>query len=198
MIESEAMTIVAQPSLRRRTNSRLYAWMACGAILAVFVGFALTFYLQGYFVLRPDQPLLTPLLIVHGLVGTLWMALFLIARGRLHHPCNDDLRVASDEFAERARFRDFAPEIRHTHSLAIGVRHLNERVTGSDGVRAEKRFDTKHPFIANRCCFDHRAVRLHGRNRRNPAVEKIHGVKCTVPRALDVDSGRQHVARLTL
>src|SRR5262249_50012318 len=71
------MTIVAQPSLRRRTNSHLYAWMACGAIVAVFVGFAPTFYLRGYFVLRPDQPPLSPLLIVHGLVGTSWMALFL-------------------------------------------------------------------------------------------------------------------------
>jgi hypothetical protein len=51
--------------------------MACGAIVAVFVGFAPTFYLRGYFGLRPDQPPLSPLLIVHGLVGTSWMALFL-------------------------------------------------------------------------------------------------------------------------
>lgn len=71
------MTTVHQPSLRRQTHSHLYTWMACGALVAVFVGFAPTFYLRGYFVLRPDQPTLSPLLIVHGLVGTSWMALFL-------------------------------------------------------------------------------------------------------------------------
>jgi hypothetical protein len=71
------MTIVAKPSSQRRTVSYFYAWVACGAIVAVFVGFAPTFYLRGYFAVRPDQPPLSPLLIVHGLVGTSWMALFL-------------------------------------------------------------------------------------------------------------------------
>jgi uncharacterized protein (TIGR03382 family) len=50
--------------------------MAIAAAAAVLVGFAPTFYLRGYFELRADQPPLSPLLLVHGLIGTLWIALF--------------------------------------------------------------------------------------------------------------------------
>jgi hypothetical protein len=50
--------------------------MAITAAVVVFVGFAPTFYLRGYFVLRADQPPVSPLLLVHGLIGTLWTALF--------------------------------------------------------------------------------------------------------------------------
>jgi hypothetical protein len=57
--------------------------------LAVFVGFAPTYYLKGYFGGAP----LTPLVHVYGLVFTGWVLLFfaqtaLIARGRAHQWLN--------------------------------------------------------------------------------------------------------------
>jgi hypothetical protein len=51
--------------------------MAVVAAVTVFVGFAPTFYLRGYMTLRADQAALSPLLLLHGLVGTAWIALFL-------------------------------------------------------------------------------------------------------------------------
>jgi hypothetical protein len=50
--------------------------MAIAAAVATGIGFAPTFYLRGYFVLPAGQPPLSPLLLVHGLIGTLWIALF--------------------------------------------------------------------------------------------------------------------------
>ena len=70
------MTITAEAAMRQPRKNHLYSWMAIAAAVAVFVGFAPTFYLRGYFMLRADQPPLTPLLLVHGLIGTLWIGLF--------------------------------------------------------------------------------------------------------------------------
>lgn len=58
-------------------------WVAIALLLVIFVGFARSFYLRPFFHLAP----LIPLLQIHGLLMTAWMALFgiqtvLIAKGR--------------------------------------------------------------------------------------------------------------------
>ncbi|HXD23317.1 MAG TPA: hypothetical protein VN613_08155 [Gemmatimonadaceae bacterium] len=59
----------------RRTAGRpFYTWGAIAALLVVFAGFARTFYLNGYLAHFP----LTGMLYLHGLVMTLWFALFLV------------------------------------------------------------------------------------------------------------------------
>ena len=62
-----------------------YLWAAVGAALIVFAGFARTYFLKGAF----GTPALSPLLHTHGLVMTLWFALFivqtwLVASHRIH------------------------------------------------------------------------------------------------------------------
>ena len=55
-----------------RTGGRLYAWVALAAALIIFAGFSRTFYLRSLFGAAP----LSGLLIVHGVVMTLWFVLF--------------------------------------------------------------------------------------------------------------------------
>jgi hypothetical protein len=53
-------------------DRRLYTWAAIGIALIVLTGFARTYYLKGLF----GTPALPGLVHVHGLVMTLWVALF--------------------------------------------------------------------------------------------------------------------------
>lgn len=53
---------------------RLYTWAAIGAALVVFIGFARSYYLKGVF----GTPALPALVHAHGLVMTLWFALFVV------------------------------------------------------------------------------------------------------------------------
>jgi len=59
-------------------DRRLYTWAAVGVVLIVLTGFARTYYLKGLF----DAPPLPRLVHVHGMVMTLWVALF-VAQVRL-------------------------------------------------------------------------------------------------------------------
>ena len=63
------------PSLINKRNDRMfYTCMAAALIITVFAGFSRTFYLRPYF---HPEPLL-PLLILHGIVFSSWLALFVI------------------------------------------------------------------------------------------------------------------------
>jgi len=68
--------VIERPS-RPQTRSRFFLGMAVAAAVTVLIGFAPTFYLRGHLPMRPDQPALTPLLFIHGVLGTAWIALFL-------------------------------------------------------------------------------------------------------------------------
>lgn len=63
------------PALIRRRRERLfYLGMSIAVVITVFAGFAPTYFLRPYFTTTP----LMPLLHLHGLVFTSWIALFLI------------------------------------------------------------------------------------------------------------------------
>jgi hypothetical protein len=65
----------ATPAINRRRRERwFYISMAIAAVITVFAGFAPTYYLRRYFNTAP----LMPLLHVHGIVFTSWLALFLV------------------------------------------------------------------------------------------------------------------------
>jgi hypothetical protein len=65
----------ATPAITRRRRERwFYISMSIAAVITVFAGFAPTYYLRPYFNTAP----LMPLLHLHGLVFTSWLALFLI------------------------------------------------------------------------------------------------------------------------
>ncbi|HZE63656.1 MAG TPA: hypothetical protein VE056_07235 [Pyrinomonadaceae bacterium] len=65
----------ASPAILRRRRERwFYISMAIAAVITVFAGFSRTYYLRPYFITAP----LMPLLHLHGLVFTSWLALFLI------------------------------------------------------------------------------------------------------------------------
>jgi uncharacterized membrane protein YozB (DUF420 family) len=55
-------------------DRQLWAWAAAGAALIVFAGFAQTFYLKPWFA----TPALSPLMLTHGVVMTLWVVLLLV------------------------------------------------------------------------------------------------------------------------
>lgn len=57
---------------RSGKDRRLYTWAAVGVVLIVLTGFARTYYLKGLF----GAPALPGLVHVHGMVMTLWVALF--------------------------------------------------------------------------------------------------------------------------
>ena len=56
------------------TRSRFYPLFALALALVVFVGFARTFYLRQWF----DVPPITALLFLHGLVFSMWVAVYVI------------------------------------------------------------------------------------------------------------------------
>jgi hypothetical protein len=62
----------------RRQRSRFFFAMSAAFAVTVLIGFAPTFYLRGYLPMRPDQPPLTALLVVHGVLGTAWIVLFVV------------------------------------------------------------------------------------------------------------------------
>ena len=65
----------ATPALNRRRRERwFFISMSIAAVITVFAGFSRTYYLRPYFITAP----LMPLLHLHGLVFTSWLALFLI------------------------------------------------------------------------------------------------------------------------
>ncbi len=65
----------AAPAINRRRRERwFYISMSIAAVITVFAGFSRTYYLRPYFTTAP----LMPLLHLHGLVFTSWLALFLI------------------------------------------------------------------------------------------------------------------------
>jgi hypothetical protein len=72
------MTMIVERTPRRRTSKPFYTGMAIILAAIVFLGFSPTFYLRGYVPLPPGEGPLSPLLVVHGLVNTLWFALFLV------------------------------------------------------------------------------------------------------------------------
>lgn len=72
IVEKEGRLAPA-PSINRRRERLFYTSMAAAFVIAVFVGFARTFYLRGYFEPKP----LIPLLQLHGLVFTSWLVLLL-------------------------------------------------------------------------------------------------------------------------
>ncbi len=61
-------------SRRAGGDHALYTWAAVVALLVVFAGFSRTFFLKGAF----GTPELTALVLVHGIVMTLWFSLFLV------------------------------------------------------------------------------------------------------------------------
>jgi hypothetical protein len=71
------MRTMVERRVRQQRKTRFYVGMSVAVAATVLVGFAPTFYLRGYLPMRPDQPPLTAVLIVHGIIGTAWIALFL-------------------------------------------------------------------------------------------------------------------------
>lgn len=74
----------AAPAPVRKPGRRFYTLMAVAILLTVFAGFAPTFYLRG----AGAKPL-TPLMVIHGVLFTAWIALFvaqvrLVATKRTH------------------------------------------------------------------------------------------------------------------
>ncbi|MFN2500215.1 MAG: hypothetical protein ABR557_14125 [Pyrinomonadaceae bacterium] len=65
----------ATPAITRRRRERwFYISMAIAAVITVFAGFAPTYYLRPYYNTAP----LMPLLHLHGIVFSAWLALFLV------------------------------------------------------------------------------------------------------------------------
>src|SRR5687768_18330417 len=58
----------------RRSERGFYTGMAVAFVITVFAGFARTYYLRPYF----GAPALTPLLHLHGVIFTSWLALLLV------------------------------------------------------------------------------------------------------------------------
>lgn len=73
IIVGETGTTAAAGIISRRRERLFFTGMTIALVLTVFAGFARTFYLRPYFDPRP----LMPLLILHGIVFTSWLALFL-------------------------------------------------------------------------------------------------------------------------
>jgi hypothetical protein len=71
------MATVIERRAQQQRNRHFYVGMSTAAAMTVLIGFAPTFFLRGYLPMRPDQPPLSALLLVHGTIGTAWIALFL-------------------------------------------------------------------------------------------------------------------------
>lgn len=84
MNETLAPSAAAASAPSRKPGRRFYTLMALAIVLTVFAGFAPTFYLRG----AGAKPL-TPLMVLHGVLFTVWIALFvaqvrLVATKRTH------------------------------------------------------------------------------------------------------------------
>src|SRR4030095_212279 len=73
MIETNVITRPVA-SIDKRRERFFYTGMAAAILLTVFAGFSRTYYLRPVFQTQP----LIPLLHMHGLIFTSWIALFLI------------------------------------------------------------------------------------------------------------------------
>lgn len=62
------------PPRRRSIDRGIYTWAALAAVIIVFAGFARSYYLRSIF----GGPALSNLVHAHGLVMTLWFALFVV------------------------------------------------------------------------------------------------------------------------
>jgi hypothetical protein len=76
-------TAISLPNAERQFYSRMAIFM----IAIVFIGFAPSFYLHGLVTVPRPKPILSPFVIFHGVVFTLWMLIFLtqtrlVAAGR--------------------------------------------------------------------------------------------------------------------
>jgi hypothetical protein len=69
--------IAVPASTPSRSERPLFVAAALAAALIIFAGFSRSFYLKGFF----DAPPLSNLLLVHGVIMTLWIALFLTQIG---------------------------------------------------------------------------------------------------------------------
>lgn len=77
------MTVAVTASRPRRSERPLFLSAALAVAIVVFAGFARTFYLRGFF----SSPVLSNLLMLHGMAMTLWIGMFitqigLVAAGR--------------------------------------------------------------------------------------------------------------------
>lgn len=76
-------TITDNPMDRQAAERRFYSWMAIALVALMFLGFAPSFYLRGIVPPYPrPNPTLTPWVVLHGSLFTLWM-LVLVAQTQL-------------------------------------------------------------------------------------------------------------------
>lgn len=73
LVVGKRITVARAGGIGMRRERLFYTCMAAAVVTTVFAGFARTYFLRPYF---DPQPLM-PLLHLHGLVFTLWVALFL-------------------------------------------------------------------------------------------------------------------------
>jgi hypothetical protein len=118
------MAAPASPEVfKRSTNRRLYTWVAIGAALTVFAGFARTYYQKSFYTTpSPNHPVLPALLHIHGLVMTTWFVLFIVQvrliaahRADLHRR----LGVAGAILAGLVVAIDIGVSLRNVHRLFI-------------------------------------------------------------------------------
>ena len=72
-------TIADTPAAKTSAERRFYSWMAIGLVVLVFLGFAPSFYLKDIVPAYPrPNPSLPPSVLLHGLLFTLWMLVFVV------------------------------------------------------------------------------------------------------------------------
>jgi hypothetical protein len=91
------MATIAQGSTRNAAERRFYSRMALFMIAVVFIGFAPSFYLRGLVQVPRPNPTLPPSVMLHGIVFTLWMLLF-IAQTQLVSASRRDLHMKLGAF----------------------------------------------------------------------------------------------------
>jgi hypothetical protein len=72
------VAVIAERVFKWSGDRAFYTSMAIVLAAAVFLGFAPTFFLRGYLPLPPGANSLSSLIVIHGLLNTLWFALFLV------------------------------------------------------------------------------------------------------------------------
>ena len=86
-------SVIGAPIDRQKSERRFYSGMALFLAAMVFIGFAPSFYLRDIVPAFPrPNPTLSPFVILHGLVFTLWM-LVIIAQTQLVAAGRRDLHM---------------------------------------------------------------------------------------------------------